>query len=212
MTIRVISLYTMFDNLFHDPASNLLPFQGVVRYYPEFFTTADADRYFRQLRDETDWKQEPVKIFGREVMQPRLTAWYGDTDKSYTYSGITMQPQPWNQPLLEIKQRIESIAPVVFTSVLMNLYRDGQDSMGWHRDNEKMLGDRPVIGSVSFGATRTFQLRPYVGKEPLRSVPLTHGSFLIMEDVTQQHWEHRIPKTARPTGPRLNLTFRVIVN
>lgn len=200
----------MFDGLFHDPSANLLPFQGVVRYYPAFFTEAESDRYFQALEQEIAWKQEPITIFGKAVMQPRLTAWYGDSDKAYTYSGITMRPYAWTATLLAIKQRIEAVARVNFTSVLLNLYRDGQDSMGWHRDNERELGDKPTIGSVSFGATRTFQLRPYTGKEPLRSVPLNHGSLLLMEDVTQQYWEHRIPKTTKPMRARINLTFRVI--
>lgn len=203
-----VSLQMLFPEL----SDNLLPFEGIVRYYPAFFSAAESDRYFEQLLEETTWKQEPIKIFGKEVMQPRLTAWYGDADKAYTYSGITMQPRPWTATLAAIKQRIETVAPVTFTSVLLNLYRDGQDSMGWHRDNERMLGDKPVIGSVSFGGTRTFQLRHYVRKEPVRSVPLTHGSFLLMEDTTQQYWEHRIPKTAKPSKPRINLTFRVIVS
>lgn len=204
--------YRIFTRMFPAQELNLLPFDGVARYYPEFFSAIESDLYFNRLLEETAWKQEPIKIFGKEVMQPRLTAWYGDSDKTYTYSGITMQPYPWTSTLAAIKQRIETVAPVIFTSALLNLYRDGQDSMGWHRDNERMLGEKPAIGSVSFGATRMFQLRHYDRKEPLRSVPLAHGSFLLMEGTTQQYWEHRIPKTAKPVGSRINLTFRVIVS
>lgn len=191
-------------------AANLLPCDGIVNFFPMLFTQAESDRYFSALMQEIAWKQEPIKIMGREIMQPRLTAWYGDGDKAYSYSGITMHPLPWTPTLLEIKKRVESIAPAAFNSALLNQYRDHQDSVGWHRDNEKSLGTDPVIGSVSFGATRTFHLRHYTDKTLKHSVELTHGSLLLMHGTTQHRWEHSIPKQSKTTGPRINITFRVI--
>jgi alkylated DNA repair dioxygenase AlkB len=190
---------------------NLLPFDGEVLYYSGFFTPGESDMYLQLLENEIIWKQEPVKIFGKEVLQPRLTALYGDQDKPYTYSGVTMRPHKWTMPLLEIKRKIEEKAGVHFSSVLLNFYRGGKDSMGWHRDNEKELGINPVIGSVSFGATRTFILRNCGNRKIKRSVELTHGSFLLMKGSTQHFWEHHVPKTEKTISPRINLTFRIIM-
>ncbi|MFC0185587.1 Alkylated DNA repair dioxygenase AlkB [Pseudarcicella hirudinis] len=189
---------------------NLLPFQGEAYFYPDFFSKSKSDFYFNQLLDEIRWKQEPIKIFGKEVMQPRLTAWYGDEGKIYTYSGITMIPHEWTPALLEIRQKAEEISKVRFTSALLNLYRDGKDSMGWHRDNEKELGLNPVIGSVTFGASRCFQLRNYQDKKLIRSIDLSHGSFLLMQGETQHFWEHQLPKVKNTVDVRINITFRVI--
>ena len=189
---------------------NLLPFKGEVLYMENFFTHAESDAYYKHLVEHIAWKQEPITIFGKQVLQPRLTAWYGDSDKPYSYSGITMQPHPWTDDLLQIKQRIETVAGVRFTSALLNYYRHGQDSMGWHRDNEKELGINPVIGSVSFGAARKFQLRNYADKSIIKTISLSHGSFLLMRGETQHYWEHSMPKIKQPTGARVNLTFRVI--
>jgi alkylated DNA repair dioxygenase AlkB len=190
---------------------NLLPFGGQTYFYPKFFSQAESDIYFRHLLLEIEWKQQPIKMFGKEVMQPRLTAWYGDAGKSYTYSGITMQPRLWTGILTEIKQKIEVIAQVHFTSALLNLYRDGKDSMGWHRDNERELGINPVIGSVSFGVTRRFQLRNYADKKNIQSIDLTHGSFLLMSGETQHNWEHRVSKTDQLKDSRINITFRILI-
>jgi alkylated DNA repair dioxygenase AlkB len=133
-----------------------------------------------------------------------------DAGKSYTYSGITLQPRQWTEALKEIKQKIEIIAQAHFTSALLNLYRDGKDSMGWHRDNEKELGINPVIGSVSFGAPRIFKLRDYANKKNIQSIDLAHGSFLLMSGETQHNWEHRVPKANQLHDTRINITFRVI--
>ena len=151
----------MQSSLFNNEPVNVLLYNGDVFLYTHYFSTQESERYFKTLLEQIHWKQEPIKIFGKEVMQPRLTAWYGDSDKPYSYSGIKMHPYAWTTALREIKQKIETIAGVTFTSALLNLYRNGHDSMGWHRDNEKELGDTPVIGSVSFGAKRTFQFRDY---------------------------------------------------
>ncbi|HLK28704.1 MAG TPA: alpha-ketoglutarate-dependent dioxygenase AlkB [Puia sp.] len=190
---------------------NLLPLNGEVFLFENFFSKEESEKYFHHLSIEIKWKQEPIKIFGKEVMQPRLTAWYGNADKPYTYSGLTMQPNAWTKQLLEIKNKIETVSEVKFTSALLNFYRDGNDSMGWHRDNEKELGLNPVIGSVNFGASRIFKLRNYKDKKIVRSMELTNGSFLLMKGETQHYWEHALPKTSKPKGARINITFRIIV-
>ena len=149
-------------------------------------------------------------MFGKEIMQPRLTCWFGDTGISYSYSGIRMESQIWNKPLLEIKSRIERVAGVRFNGALLNFYRDGKDSMGWHRDNEKELGKNPVIGSVSLGGTRTFKFRDRLTKKEIISLDLSNGSLLVMAGESQHFWEHSIPKQSGSAIPRLNITFRVI--
>lgn len=192
--------------------SNLLPFDGTVYLLPNAFSLEESDEHLTVLQYDIAWKQEPIKIFGKEVLQPRLTAWYGDEDKMYTYSGITMKPLPWTNTLLQIKEKVEQIAAYKFNSVLLNFYRDGQDSMGWHRDNEKELGGDPVIASVSFGVARKFQFRYYKDYKRVISFELEHGSLLLMSGSTQNHWQHRLPKSSNVPGPRVNLTFRNIIN
>jgi len=191
--------------------NNILPFNGEALLFPHAFIQKDADNYYNALLNEIQWKHEAIKMFGKKVMQPRLTAWYGDEGKSYSYSGITMQPFSWTDNLLQIKTAIENIAGVHFTSALLNYYRNGSDSMGRHRDNEKELGINPVIGSVSFGAVRKFQLRYYADKTIVRNIHLTHGSFLLMRGETQHYWEHQLPKVKGQAGGRINITFRVIL-
>ncbi len=199
----------MLNDLF-DPNENLLPHKGEAYFYPAFFDNTESDALFQSLLTQVNWKQEPIRIFGKEVMQPRLTAWFAEEGKSYSYSGITMEAYPWNETLIKIKSKVEKKADVKFNSALLNLYRDGRDSMGWHRDNEKELGVNPVIASVSFGAMRTFQLREYQTKSNLRSIPLGHGSMLLMRGETQPYWEHQVPKTNKINAPRINITFRVV--
>ena len=191
-----------------DAGNNLLPFGGELYYIENAISREQSDEYFSMLFTEIKWKQEPIKIFGKEILQPRLTAWYGDETKPYTYSGLTMQADHWTDVLLELKAVADEYSGVTSTSVLMNLYRDGKDGLGWHRDNEKMLGPAPVISSVSLGAVRTFQLRSYLDKKNLISLELAPGSIVIMKGDSQKEWEHRVPKTAKPVGPRINLTFR----
>ncbi len=211
-TIGIILLLMMQQSIFNDRQFvNVLPKQGEVFLFDNFFSQKEADAFFQKLQSTIQWKQEPIKMFGKLVMQPRLTAWYGDADKTYTYSGITMQPNPWTKELLLIKEKIETVSNAQFTSALLNLYRDGQDSMGWHRDNEKELGINPTIGSVSFGESRTFKLRDYASKEIVRSIDLQHGSYLLMQGETQHFWEHQIPKTTKKKNLRINITFRKIL-
>jgi alkylated DNA repair dioxygenase AlkB len=190
---------------------NLLPDNGEVFLFSPFFSKKDSDSLLQDLLKNIPWKQEPIKIFGKPVMQPRLTAWYGDRGKVYSYSGITMQPLSWTSSLQFIKTTVEKKTGAVFNSALLNYYRDGKDSMGWHRDNEKELGTNPGIASVSLGASRIFKLRYYTDKTISRSIELSHGSLLLMKGPTQHYWEHQVAKTAKPVGARINITFRCIL-
>jgi alkylated DNA repair dioxygenase AlkB len=191
--------------------SNILPEDGLAYFFSDFFSQEESDLYFTNLLTEVEWKQEPIIIFGKKIMQPRLTAWYADSDKDYSYSGIVMHSTPWTETLLIIKEKIEVVSKVKFTGALLNLYRDEKDSMGWHKDDEKELGLNPVIGSVSFGAARTFKFQNIKDKNKQISIDLEHGSFLLMGGPTQHYWKHCIPKRTQPLGPRINITFRVII-
>ena len=182
---------------------------GEYIYLSHFFNTVDSNRYFTHFLESIHWKQEEMKIYGKTVKFPRLTAWYGDNDKPYTFSGITLTPENWTKELVAIKELVEERCQTVFNSVLLNLYRDGSDSISWHTDAEKELGEHPVIVSVSFGATRKFQLRHKETKERI-DIELQHGSVLIMQGALQHYWQHQIPKTKKQVGKRINLTFRYI--
>lgn len=185
---------------------------GDVVFYPDFFPAADADRLLAQLIETTAWRQDSMKIYGKMTPLPRLTAWYGDPGARYVYSGIINQPIPWTAALAEIKSAVDAVSGVEFNGVLLNRYRTGKDSMGWHSDDEHEFGPNPVIASVSFGGTRNFQFRHKRRKELKACIELTHGSLLIMRGGTQENWQHQIPKTAKPVQERLNLTFRRLVN
>ena len=192
-----------------DPIFLDLPDAEII-YYPQFFDKEQADIIFAELVKKIPWQQDDIRVYGKTHPQPRLTALFGNEGKPYSYSNITMQPHPWNLLLQKLKTEIENITNVNFTTVLLNQYRDGKDSNGWHADNEKELGINPVIASLSFGAERTFQLKHNLDKGLKKSIVLQHGSLLIMKGTTQHYWKHQIPKTAKPIGPRINGTFRVI--
>ncbi len=179
-------------------------------YYPHFFDPEKADEFFSILKNEIPWQQDNITVFGKTHPQPRLTALFGNEGKPYSYSNIIMQPHSWNPALTYIKEEVEAIAKEHFTTVLLNNYRDGKDSNGWHADNEKELGRNPVIASVSFGAERYFHLQHNSYKNQKLKILLEHGSLLLMKGTTQHFWKHQIPKTAKPTGNRINLTFRTI--
>lgn len=187
---------------------NLLPRDGEVYFFPNFLSGEASTKSQETLLEQIPWKQEPIKLFGKKVMQPRLTAWCGE--KNYTYSGITMEAQPWPPSLLSLRKKIESLGPSRFNSALLNLYRNGNDSMGWHSDDEKELGLNPVIASLSLGETRNFQFR-HKKLDIKISLPLTNGSLLWMAGETQHHWKHAIPKTKKTLGARINITFRNII-
>jgi len=192
------------------PKEGLLEIKnGEYIFYPHFFSKEESDLLLKSLRATIEWKQESMNMYGKRIDFPRLTAWYGNNDKPYSFSGITLQPLPWTPEILKIKNTIEPLAQTEFNSVLLNLYRNGNDSISWHTDAEKELGINPVIASVNFGATRKFQLRHLNTKEKLE-IELTHGSLLIMQGQLQHFWQHQVPKTSKPVGERINLTFRVI--
>jgi alkylated DNA repair dioxygenase AlkB len=186
----------------------LLP-SATLLFDPEFLPGPEAGQLLAELKASVAWEQRSIRLFGQLVPQPRLTAWYGDPAAHYSYSGLHWLPQPWTPGLLALRQRVEAATNARFNSVLLNLYRDGRDSMGWHADDEPELGPAPTIASISLGARRRFRLRPRAGlaAAPL-SLDLPAGSLLLMRGPTQQHWQHALPKTSRPVGPRLNLTFR----
>ncbi|NIG52308.1 alpha-ketoglutarate-dependent dioxygenase AlkB [Chitinophaga sp. Cy-1792] len=179
-------------------------------YYPQFFSIADSNRYWQILLDTINWKQASMMMYGREVLFPRLMAWYGDAATSYGFSGNTFTPNPWTDTLLEIKERIRQVSESPFNSVLLNYYRNGNDSMGWHADDEPELGQNPVIASINFGATRRFLLRQTKNHSVKHEIAMQHGSLLLMKGTLQHHWEHQVPKTAKPVEGRINLTFRYI--
>ncbi|GAB3827463.1 alpha-ketoglutarate-dependent dioxygenase AlkB family protein [Hymenobacter jeollabukensis] len=188
--------------------------QADVRLDEQFLLPAEATALLRELTATIHWRHEPITLFGKPVLQPRLTAWHGDAGASYRYSGLQLQPAPWTPALQALRQRVEAASGAHFNSVLLNLYRHGQDSMGWHADDEPELGPAPVIASVSLGATRRFRLRPRPGSGPVHApvgLELGSGSLLLMQGPTQRYWQHAVPKTAQAVGPRLNLTFRNVV-
>jgi alkylated DNA repair dioxygenase AlkB len=198
------------QSLFEEPADPVifaLPDAEVI-YYPRFLGS-DADDLFRRLLEETPWQQDNITLFGKTHPQPRLTALYGNEGKLYSYSNIIMQPHPWTPLLTYIREKVGEVCDARFTTVLLNQYRNGQDSNGWHADNEKELGRDPLIASLSFGATRSFHLKHNESKQ-LVKLELTHGSLLVMRGPTQHFWKHQIPKTSKPVGNRINLTFRII--
>jgi alkylated DNA repair dioxygenase AlkB len=176
---------------------------GILLYAESFFSNALADHYFVALRDQCDWEQRPG-IFGH--MQPRLICSYGDPGVSYRYSGADYPALPWTTVLIEIKRRVEEICGR-YNYCLLNRYRSGSDSMGWHADDEPEVG--AVIGSVSLGATRKFRIR-HNASRTTRTFPVGHGTLIIMAGTMQQFWQHEVPKTKMKVGERINLTFRQI--
>lgn len=219
-----------------DAELNLFTLQmpnGRLRYFPGFLTPYEADKLLRffmekhssccddvvggsHSADRSDWKNIPwrqdfIKMFGKMVLQPRLTSWFADEGKGYRYSGLDMIQNTWNSELLELKSNIEKAAQTSFNSVLMNAYRDGRDHMGWHADDERELGLNPVIASVNFGASRRFLMRRNENQEEKVEILLQHGSLLLMEGEMQHYWKHAIPKQLKVGQLRVNLTFRNII-
>ncbi len=193
-----------------EDATKISLLNGELAYYPQFFNGAESNHFMQHLQETINWKQESMKMYGKEVLFPRLMAWYGDAAMSYSFSGNIFHPEPWTTGLLQIRDRITPISGQVFNSVLLNLYRNGNDSMGWHSDDEPELGLHPVIASVNFGATRRFQLRYKSEHQRKYELSLQHGSLLVMKGPLQEYWEHQVPKTTKISDGRINLTFRFI--
>ncbi|MGH8352339.1 MAG: alpha-ketoglutarate-dependent dioxygenase AlkB family protein [Pseudomonas sp.] len=181
-----------------------------LRFTPNWLEAATADRWLAALLAETPWEQPRLQVHGRAYPVPRLLAWYGDREASYRYSGLTHQPLPWTPLLAEIRDRVEGAVGQRLNGVLLNYYRDGQDSMGWHSDDEAELGRNPLVASLSLGGTRRFDLRRKGQTRIEHSLELGHGSLLVMSGPTQHYWQHQVAKTRHACAPRLNLTFRLI--
>ena len=198
-------------NLFPEEKIILELPDAIFEYYPNFLSKEKADDFFKLLNEKTPWQQDTITVYGKNHMQPRLTALYGNEGKPYKYSNIIMNPHPWNATLIHLKELVEEKAKHKFTTVLLNLYRNERDSNGWHADNEKELGRNPIIASISLGEERTFQLKHNTIKEVKQHIILKHGSLILMKEGSQIHYKHQIPKTTSSKNPRINLTFRTIL-
>lgn len=197
------------------PKNNAIPIiqeQGKVDYYPNFLSTEIAEILYQQLLNGSNWKQYPIKMFGKTMLQPRLIAWYGDPNTAYTYSQTKLVASGWTPPLKRLYEEMSQQLGLNFNSVLMNLYRNGQDSMGWHSDDEASLGEQPVIASISLGTIRSIQFRLKANHQQKTKLALASGSLLLMQGDTQEFWQHQIAKTKRVDQARINLTFRTIVS
>ena len=189
----------------------MLPFDGSALIYHGFIDANSADDTFRRLIKETPWEQRDIVVFGKKHREPRLSAWHSEPHISYTYSGILRTPQPWTPLLEDLREKCEVSSGATFNAVLANLYRDGNDGVGWHADNEASNGREPTIASLSFGASRRFDFRHRETKQTIQ-VQLDSGSLLIMSGLSQHCWVHQLPRTKRVTEPRVNLTFRRVVS
>lgn len=179
--------------------------------YPQFFAATEAESIFTSLMDELVWQQEDIELFGKRHKVPRLSCWYGECNLSYTYSGITAKTLPWTPLLNDIKNRVNRLIGAEFNSVLCNCYRNGDDGVGWHADDESELGHQPMIASLSFGGLRRFQLKHRFQPAMRHTMTLPHGSLLLMKGQTQSHWLHQLAKSKKALMPRINLTFRRII-
>ena len=191
-------------------AQQFLPFDGTATLYSDFLDTQSAMRAFNQIRDESQWEQPEITIFGNTVLEPRLSTWHNELGEGYKYSGVMRRAQPFSKILTEIRNRCAEVANTQFNSALVNFYRNGQDGVGWHSDNEACNGPEPTIASVSLGATRRFDMRHRKTGETIK-IQLGSGSLLVMAGKSQQYWVHQVAKTKRVHEPRINLTFRRVI-
>jgi len=191
--------------------TQILPGDGECQYFKNFISEDECAHYLKYFINQIDWRHDPVTVYGKSYLQPRLTAWYGDAGADYTYSGLTLKPTAWSASLLTLKAILEKATRAKYNSVLLNYYRDGNDYMGKHSDKEKVLGENPNIASLSFGETRIFRLR-HKKREDLKPVDITleNGDLILMKGSMQENWTHEIVKTATEVGPRINLSFRFI--
>lgn len=192
-----------------DSSINWLPYNGVVNYYGVVISKKEADHYFNSLMEEIEWRNDEAIIFGKRIITARKVAWYANQPFPYRYSGTTKHALPWTPGLKELKQIIEEKTGETFNSCLLNLYHNGNEEMAWHSDGEQELKKNGAIASLSLGAERKFSFKHKKDKTKI-DIELEHGSLLIMKDVTQTHWLHRIPPTKKVSHPRINLTFRTI--
>lgn len=199
----------LFGNLM-DESKNLLPKEGTVNYYGKLLSKKEADHYLEVLLHTIEWRNDEAIIFGKKIITKRKVAWYGEKPFEYTYSKTTKRALPWTKELLELKAMMEQKTGETFNSCLLNLYHNGGEGMAWHSDGETDLKKNGAIGSMSFGAERKFAFKHKESKEKIALI-LEHGSLLVMKGTTQTHWLHRLPPTKRIKNPRVNLTFRTIV-
>jgi len=196
-------------SLFSDKRE-LLPFDGSALLIPRFFSSAESTKYFAQLNEATPWEMPEIVMFGKKYPQAGLSTWFTNTNVSYVYSGIARTPHIMTPLLTDVMNACALASGAEYNSALVNLYRDGNDSVSWHSDNEAVNGSEPTIASVSLGATRRFDLRHKESGETVR-VDLEDGSLLVMSGLSQHCWVHQIAKTKTKVGPRINLTFRRVV-
>jgi len=194
-----------------DEHHNWLPKDGTVNYYGTLFSRAEADHYFKALFENIAWRNDEAVIFGKKIITKRKAAWYGAEAFAYTYSNTTKYALPWTAELLALKKIVEQKTGETYNSCLLNLYHSGDEGMAWHSDAEKDLKKEGAIASLTFGAERKFAFKHKKTDEKIQFI-LAHGSLLVMKDTTQTHWLHRLPPTKLITKPRINLTFRTIVN
>jgi len=182
----------------------------LLEYHPGFFNPAESAVLLNTFINTIPWVQEDIQMYGKTIKTPRLTTWYGDPNKEYIFSGTKHHPILWTDELLRIKEKIEPVAGTRFNSVLLNYYRDANDSVAWHSDDEYELGVNPIIASVSFGHVRRFDIKHKQGGNRKYSIYLENGSLLIMKGDLQHNWLHQVPKSTKPLKARVNLTFRLI--
>lgn len=199
----------LFDQTPH-PTKNYLPCDGTVNYYGKILHQVKANHYFNSLLNTIDWRNDEAIIYGKKIITKRKVAWYGDQPYEYTYSNTSKYALPWTEDLLQLKTLIEHTTHETFNSCLLNLYHDGSEGMAWHSDGETDLKKDGAIGSLSFGAERKFAFKHKASKAKVELF-LEHGSLLVMKGATQTHWLHRLPPTKKIKSPRVNLTFRTIV-
>lgn len=198
-------------DLFNQSAvSNILPFDGEVNYYGPILSIEKAQHYYQKLLENIAWENDKAKMFGKVIITKRKVAWYGENEFKYRYSNTTKVAQPWTKELLELKTLIEEKSGETYNSCLLNLYHSGVEGMAWHSDGEKDLKKDGAIGSMSLGAERKFAFKHKESKQTV-SLILEKGSLLVMKGSTQTHWLHRLPPTKKVKHPRVNLTFRTIV-
>ena len=188
---------------------NILPFDGITNYHGKFLNSNQCAFFYNKLMDTIDWKNDEAIIFGKKIITKRKVAWYGESKFSYTYSKITKTASLFTKELLDLKEIIEKESNATYNSCLLNLYHNGQEGMSWHSDGEKVLKKNGEIASVTLGAERKFSFKHKETKQKV-DILLENGSLLVMKDVTQTHWLHRLPPTKKVNSPRINLTFRTI--
>ncbi len=196
--------------LFSDETTNLLPKDGTVNYYGPIFSSVDSKKYFEDLLETIEWKNDEIVLFGKKIITKRKVAWYGEKEVEYTYSNTSKKALAWTKELVEIKSIVEEKTGETYNSCLLNLYHSGEEGMGWHSDNEKELKKNGTIASLSFGAERKFSFKHKQDKTTL-SIQLENGSLLVMKDEIQSFWNHKLSPSKLVKSARINLTFRIIV-